>query len=271
MGVLNNKPNRKVAFRPFSGNGDNTGSSEDEGPLNRTETSSDEEIVVEVPRPRVRSRPPPQSPGTSRKTPNFGLTLKLKKGRRARHRYDSERDIFAFANFNPEEVIPDGMDIFQETNSRFRTILDNEKLLNRFLNDEDLGQAQNDKNEASEDDDDDDFDDNDPETSFLRISSHLRQALKKHLPWGILENLEDQILEHFKNNPNECFIASQLSSYERLLAHVCSMYNRLSSQSFDDENGDRKLKIVNPRGQRFQAIDPKLCEYLRIRQQNRVF
>ena len=75
------------------------------------------------------------------------------------------------------------MDIFQETNSRFRTILDNEKLLNRFLNDEELGQAQNDKNEASEDDDDDDFDDNDPETSFLRISSHLRQALKKHLPW----------------------------------------------------------------------------------------
>ena len=79
------------------------------------------------------------------------------------------------------------MDIFQETNSRFRTILDNEKLLNRFLNDEDLGQAQigNDvKNEASDDNnDDDDFDDNDPETSFLRISSHLRQALKKHLPW----------------------------------------------------------------------------------------
>ena len=104
-------------------------------------------------------------------------------------RYDSERDIFAFANFNPEEVIPDGMDIFQETNSRFRTILDNEKLLNRFLNDEELGQAQNDKNEASEDDDDDDFDDNDPETSFLRISSHLRQALKKHLPW---------VRDHFK-------------------------------------------------------------------------
>ena len=99
-------------------------------------------------------------------------------------------------------------------------------------------------------------------------------SLKVHLDLffqGILENLEDQILEHFNNNPNECFIASQLSSYERLLAHVCSMYNRLSSQSFDDENGDRKLKIVNPRGQRFQAIDPKLCEYLRIRQQNRVF
>ena len=76
-----------------SGNGDNTGSSEDEGPLNRTETSSDEEIVVEVPRPRVRSRPPPQSPGTSRKTPNFGLTLKLKKGRRARHRYVNEHSL----------------------------------------------------------------------------------------------------------------------------------------------------------------------------------
>ena len=96
-----------------SGNGDNTGSSEDEGPLNRTETSSDEEIVVEVPRPRVRSRPPPQSPGTSRKTPNFGLTLKLKKGRRARHRYVNDDYIHSSiclnAKINSTNHIPFGI------------------------------------------------------------------------------------------------------------------------------------------------------------------
>jgi len=259
MGVLNNK--RKVVFRPFSGNGDSTGSSEDEGPLNRMETTSEDE---EVPIQRSNRPRPPPSPASNRKAPTFGLSLKLKKGRRARHRYDSERDLFALADIDPDEI-PDGWDIANETTSRFRTILDNENLLNRFLNEDlDEREIQNDdiKNNT--------FDGNDdPEASFLRISSNLRQALKKHLPWGILENLEDQILEHFNTHPEQCFIASDLNSYERLLAHVCSMYNRLSSQSFD-ENGIRKLKIVNPRGQTFQPIDPTLCKYLKLRQ-DRIF
>ena len=85
---------------------------------------------------------------------------------------------------------------------------------------------------------------------------------------GILENLEEQIVEHFVTNPSDCFLASNLSSYERLLAHVCSMYNQLSSQSFDD-NGIRTLKIVNPR-RKFHPIDPSLCEYLKTRK-NKIF
>jgi hypothetical protein len=48
---------------------------------------------------------------------------------------------------------------------------------------------------------------------------------------GILENLEEQIREHFICNPGKQFVASNLSSYERLLAHVCSTYNQLDSQS----------------------------------------
>ena len=96
-------------------------------------------------------------------------------------RYDSERDLFALADIDPDEI-PDGWDIANETTSRFRTILDNENLLNRFLNEDlDEREIQNDdiKNNT--------FDGNDdPEASFLRISSNLRQALKKHLPWVIL-------------------------------------------------------------------------------------
>lgn len=264
MGVLNNK--KKVVFRPLTG--DTTGSSGEEGPLNRNEAPSEEEQVPTIQR-LIRPRPPP-SPVANRKAPStFGLSLKLKKGRRARHRYDSERDLFAMAadDVDPDEV-PEGWDIANETTSRFRKLLDNQILLEQFL-DEDLHDSEQEiqtdfKNEIF----DEDNDNNDPETSYLRISAHLRQALKKHLPWGILENLEEQIVEHFITNPSDCFLASNLSSYERLLAHVCSMYNQLSSQSFDD-NGIRTLKIVNPRS-KFDPIDPSLCEYLKTRK-NRIF
>ena len=87
-------------------------------------------------------------------------------------------------DINPDEV-PEGWDIFNETTSRFRKLLDNQILLDQFLN-EDLHDSEQEiqtdfKNEIL--DDDDDENNNDPETSYLRISAHLRQALKKHLPW----------------------------------------------------------------------------------------
>ena len=83
---------------------------------------------------------------------------------------------------DPDEV-PEGWDIANETTSRFRKLLDNQILLEQFL-DEDLHDSEQEiqtdfKNEIF----DDDNDNNDPETSYLRISAHLRQALKKHLPW----------------------------------------------------------------------------------------
>ena len=153
-----------------------------------------------------------------------GTKLKLKKGRRARRRYDSERSLFAIAEMDPDEV-PDGSDIQQESNSRFRDLLDNEELLDQFLDREDFDV----KKEVPTKELDDDH--RDPESSFLRISGHLRQALKKHLPYGMLEHLEEQIISHFLENPKESFEVSDLSSYERLLAHTCSMYNSLNSQS----------------------------------------
>ena len=64
------------------------------------------------------TRPPP-SPATPRKMPLAGTSLKLKKGRRARHRYDSERSLFAFADVDPEDA-PEGWDIVEENTSHFR-------------------------------------------------------------------------------------------------------------------------------------------------------
>jgi hypothetical protein len=200
---------------------------------------------------------------STRKVPLAGTSLKLKKGRRARHRYDSERSLFAFADIDPEDA-PEGWDILEENTSHFRSLLDNQILLEQFLDNEDIhdasydqvGKAANVKCEKNQN--------RDPESSFLRISSHLRQALKKHFPMGMLAGLEEQIIGHFLANPDECFVTSGLSSYERLLAHTCCMYNHLISESFDD-NGVRKLKVVNPNGNHFEPVDPDLVKYLTIR------
>ena len=59
-------------------------------------------------------------------------------------------------------------------------MLDNETLLDQFLEREDFDNTTDTKKEVTKDENELD---RDPESSFLRISSHLRLALKKHLPW----------------------------------------------------------------------------------------
>ena len=46
-----------------------------------------------------------------------------------------------------------------------------------------------------------------------------------------MAGLEELIIGHFVANPEESFVTSGLSSYERLLAHTCCMYNHLVSES----------------------------------------
>jgi hypothetical protein len=46
-----------------------------------------------------------------------------------------------------------------------------------------------------------------------------------------MAGLEELIVGHFVANPEESFVTSGLSSYERLLAHTCCMYNHLVSES----------------------------------------
>lgn len=146
-------------------------------------SSDDEGLLlnhVEVNQQPQRPPRPPPSPASNRKLPLAGTCLKLKKGRRARHRYDSERSLFAAVDMDPEEA-PEGWDIAHENNSHFRALLDqdNRHLLEQFLdNEEEIDNRSSSVNESNNN-----KNDNDPEASYLRISSHLRQALKKHLPW----------------------------------------------------------------------------------------
>ena len=62
-----------------------------------------------------------------------------------------------------------------------------------------------------------------------------------------MAGLEELIIGHFVANPEESFVTSGLSSYERLLAHTCCMYNHLVSES--------KFIIVSSRFD-FLAVHP---------------
>ena len=41
-----------------------------------------------------------------------------------------------------------------------------------------------------------------PEEAFMKIGFNMRQALKKHPPMGMLENIEEKLNERFSENPN---------------------------------------------------------------------
>ena len=81
----------------------------------------------------------------------------------------------------------------------------------------------------------------------------------------MLEALENEIVEYFRENPGTEYISSELSSYERLLVHAASSYNKLDSRSFD-KNGKRILVIHNRNQKKsFCPVDPSLSKYLKIR------
>ncbi|KAJ9583385.1 hypothetical protein L9F63_022251 [Diploptera punctata] len=85
--------------------------------------------------------------------------------------------------------------------------------------------------------------------AFMNIKTGLRNVLKKNrVPLGMLEFLENQIVEFFSNMPHGTYISSAcLSSYERLLLHAVSQYHRLISNSFDCEKEHvRLVKVFNP-------------------------
>merc|ERR1712226_562452 len=103
----------------------------------------------------------------------------------------------------------------------------------------------------------------DPEEAFLQIGSSMRQALKYQLPLGMLEGIENRIIETFSSNPNTEYVAEDLSSFERLLLHASCAYNALNSHSFDF-GGKRLVRVENPYGSYFTR-DPSLHQYLTIR------
>jgi len=246
------------------------------------ESSDDSSPPVPPPAP-VRSTPSrsKQIP-IKKKSPSAGHRLAWKKGRRSVHRYMEEKNLFQsyLADEANDEDCLEGWDVgYHESRSYFTFLLDedNDELLNDFVEDSDnvemmveAAQKRDWRNSrlrqnSVNEDDSSNEDINDPEEAFLSISQNLRQAFKKHLPLGMLEALENEIVEFFTENPDTDYISSELSSYERLLVHAASSYNRLNSRSYD-ENGQRILLVENKnKGKEFNPIDPSLTKYLQLR------
>jgi len=185
--------------------------------------------------------------------------LRTKQGRRTQQRCDNEKLLMAMYGVDSE----DGEDIPQVGRSYFQDLLhgENEQLLEQFINNEEPRFYSTQKiNRKMRPESEEEFD---PEVSFLKIGSGMRQALKKHLPLGMLEGLENKVTETFLINPNTEYVADSLSSFERLLLHAICSYNSLNSHSFDF-GGKRLVRVENPFGKFFQR-DPSLCQYLAVR------
>ncbi|XP_040579556.1 R3H domain-containing protein 4 [Lepeophtheirus salmonis] len=217
---------------------------------NQSDSFSEDDEVVPTPRRRQEIRFHKSQSLSTR-----GHTLALKKGRRSRHRFENEK----LLTTNEEQLIWDVVD--RSPNSPKFSSLDDETLslfcYGEFENyNEDVQRKP--KNKVSYEPED--FD---PEVAYLNIGCNLRTALKKNLPMGMLAGLESEIIDFFTKNPQSSYIAEELSSYERLLAHACSSYHCLYSYSFN-ESGRRKLKIANP-NQIFYKPDPSLSSYLQER------
>jgi len=280
MGVTDNRRNVFLSQNSLTRNGES--SSEDDGwEMINAESSDESSPPVSQPIP-TRNISRPQIPA-KKKAPSTGHRLTLKKGRRSVHRYMEEKNLFQsyLADETNDDDCLDGWDVgYQESRSYFTFLLDedNDDLLNDFVENSEKVDAmvqatqkrdwKNNrlrKNSEMDEDDSSNEDNNDPEEAFLSISQNLRQAFKKHLPLGMLEALESEIVEFFMENPNTDYISSELSSYERLLIHAASSYNRLYSRSYDD-NGRRILLVENRnKGKEFNPIDPSLTKYLQIR------
>ncbi|KAF1385541.1 hypothetical protein PFLUV_G00108840 [Perca fluviatilis] len=80
---------------------------------------------------------------------------------------------------------------------------------------------------------------------FQRIDRRLRATLKrKQIPMGILEVLEENLVNFFNTQPHSVYTTNLGSSFERLLLHAVCQYMDLVSAS-TDYNGSRQTEVVN--------------------------
>jgi len=225
-----------------------------------TAVTTDDESVSSgqiTPTPTT-AAPPRRGLCPSLLTRRLGLRLGEKRGRRTQQRCENEKMLMMMYGIDSEE----GEDIPQQGKSYFLELLnqDNEELLNQFINNEEPKFFNKEKPNRRRKLEQDEFD---PEEAFLKIGASLRQALKHQLPMGMLEGIENRIMETFADNPNSEYVAEDLSSFERLLLHATCAYNALNSHSFDF-GGRRIVRVENPYGS-YIVRDPSLHQYLAIR------
>jgi len=84
-----------------------------------------------------------------------------------------------------------------------------------------------------------------PEECFERVEMRFRAMLRKrHVPLGILANLEDDLTGFFSECPRSVWVSRLSSSYERLLLHALCQYLDLKSISFDRDRA-RHTQVEN--------------------------
>jgi len=104
----------------------------------------------------------------------------------------------------------------------------------------------------------------DPEEAFNGVCRKLRNLLKKrHFPLGVVEMLEDTVLEFFASHPNATFESSPLDAFRRGILHALSQYNNLRSHSVKSRDHDRhKQVLVQNNNFEFSPPSVRLVHYL---------
>lgn len=96
---------------------------------------------------------------------------------------------------------------------------------------------------------------------FSMMEPQLQSILKKkHLPLGVLSNLEQEIRETFITNPSAVLRNPDLTSFERLLIHALCQYNFLTSKS-KNKAGVRMVTVENIE-KCFHAPEMSLTQYI---------
>ncbi|XP_067934001.1 R3H domain-containing protein 4-like isoform X2 [Watersipora subatra] len=96
---------------------------------------------------------------------------------------------------------------------------------------------------------------------FFQIEQRIRNFLKRrHVPLGLLEKIELDVREHFREAPYCIFEVTMETSFGRLLVHAVAQYLGLDSFSMDNENG-KSLSVVC-KAKEFRPPKEFLSQYL---------
>jgi 17beta-estradiol 17-dehydrogenase/3beta-hydroxysteroid 3-dehydrogenase len=81
---------------------------------------------------------------------------------------------------------------------------------------------------------------------FNGICRKLRTMLKqRHLPLGLMDNLEETLLEYFVVHPLGTFESCPMDAFRRGLLHALSQYNNLCSHSIGSVKNKKIVRVQN--------------------------
>jgi hypothetical protein len=86
------------------------------------------------------------------------------------------------------------------------------------------------------------------ENDWSRIDRSLRESLLRgcRFPRGVVEAMENQLVETFLDDPSAIFVVNEPSSFNRALLHMVCQFMQLASVS-DTVDGERLTTVSNPR------------------------